>query len=178
MVSFGLNLWLALKQILSAPFKDASIWWVLAPVILFWLVLEIYFTKHKGEELGWNTALGNGISLTWITVTLMKYLSENKFAAFTKPKFALVISIMLYGFFIAYISFKHSFSDKTTFLLASPTPIYFLAGVSILWAYGVLFINIYVIIDLLLIYLLTLGIVHMFKRFSPEAETSDAPFSI
>ena len=167
---FWSSLWLAFKEIIRAPFVDSSIWWVLAPVILFWFVLEIYFTKHKGEELGWNTALGNGISLTWITVTLMKYLFEASFANFKWGAFILVLLIMLYGFFIAYISFKHLFTSKTTFILASPTPIYYLAGIAILWAYGTLVITWYIILDLILIYLVIVGVLELVKKFVPEAE--------
>ncbi len=168
--TLGTGMWTALREIFASPFKDISVWWVLAPCLLFWIILEVYFAKHKSETLGWNTALGNGISLTWITVTLMKFLFEGKNINFTWPKFALVFIIMLYGFFISYAAFKHKFSAKTTFLLASPSPIYFLSSVAVLWSYGSLIINIYVVLDLILLYPIVVGILLLIRKYVPEAD--------
>lgn len=167
--TLGLGMLKAFNEIIRAPFKDISVWWVLAPVFILWIILEVYFAKHKNENLGWNTALGNGISLAWITVTLMKFLFEDKMENFTWPKFALVFTIMCYGFFIAYISFKHKFDKKTTFLLASPSPIYFLSSIAILWSYGVLIINSYVFLDLLIMYPIIVGFFALIRKYTPEA---------
>jgi len=158
------------ELILNAPFQDLSVWWVLFPVILFWITLELYFGKHKSEELGWNTALGNGISLTWITLTLMKFLFDNSLERFTWPKFILVFLIMIYGFFIAYISFMHKFKSKVTFKLASPSPVYYLASIAILWSYGSLIIDFYLVIALILLYFIILGLLKLIKKLMPNAE--------
>ena len=166
----GNNMFDALKEILKSPFRDFSIWWILAPVFILWVVLELYFAKHQNEELGWNTALGNGISLAWITVTLMKYLFENNMVNFNWLKFIIVLLIMCYGFFVAYTSFKHYFSPETTFLLASPSPIYYLSTIAILWSYNVLEISLYVILDLIIIYLIVIGIFALIRKYMPIGE--------
>ena len=158
------------KEIFASLFNDLSVWWILGPVFIFWVVLEIYFGKHKSEELGWNTALGNGISLSWITLNLMKFLFENNLKMFTWPKFLLTFLIMIYGFFIAYIAFTHKFSDKTTFLLASPSPIYYLASIAILWSYGVLDISLIILFDLVILYLIIIGILALIKKYIPDAK--------
>jgi len=52
----------ALKEILAAPFKDWSIWWLLGPVLILWTILEIYcplqrqaepFSEGKGSQTPW-----------------------------------------------------------------------------------------------------------------------------
>ena len=35
------------KEIFSSPFRDLSILWLLIPIILFWLVMEVYFGRYK-----------------------------------------------------------------------------------------------------------------------------------
>jgi len=163
----------ALGHIFKAPFVDLSALWVLTPLVLIWCILEIYFSTHKREELGWNTALGNGISIFWIAVQLMQFLFSNKFDAFTWPKFAAVFFIMAYSMFISFISFRHSFSAKVTYAIASPTPVYYFAGISVLWAYGALIISLWVLLDLLLLFGVVLGIVGLLRKFMPESQKDD-----
>ena len=114
----------ALKEIISAPFKDLSMFWLIAPVLILWVVMELYFDTHKKEKLGWNTSLGNGISMFWITINLMKYLFGDGRVNFAWTKFIAVCAILAYAIFIAVISFKHYFSANITSTLASPTTIY------------------------------------------------------
>ncbi len=167
-------MWEAFKAILKAPFVDLSVWWVLTPVIILWIMLELYFGRYKNEKLGWNTALGNGISLTWITIALMKFLFENSRENFTWAKFIAVLLIMIYGLFVTIVTFKHKFSAKTTFLLADPSPIYFLSTVAVLWAYGSLILTWWVILDLVILYPIIVGIFALIRRFLPEAEGSES----
>ena len=63
-------------DIFSAPFKSMEALWILIPLFIVWIVLEIYFARFKKEELGWNTALANGITLGWLTLQGMKALFE------------------------------------------------------------------------------------------------------
>ena len=64
----------AFSAILASPFKELSVWWYLTPIFILWLVLEVYFGKYKKEKLGWNTSLGNGITLTWINIESIRFL--------------------------------------------------------------------------------------------------------
>ena len=127
------NLGLGFKQIGMAFVKDASIWWLIAPVIIFWVILEIYFDKYKTEELGWNTALGNGLSVLWISFICMKFLFDNKFENFSWPKLLAIIFIFIYGSLVVLNSFKHKLNKKVSFLLGAPTPIYFFSLIAVLW---------------------------------------------
>ena len=157
-------------HIFKAPFVDLSALWVITPLVVFWIILELYFDTHKKEELGWNTALGNGISMFWITVQLMKYLFESSAQRFTWPKFAIILAILLYGIFVSYISFSHKFSSKITYALSSPTPVYFFSGTAVLWAYGSLQISLWVLIDLFILFGILLLIVFILRKILPESE--------
>lgn len=168
----GSNMWIAFKKIAASPFTDLSIWWFLAPVIVLWMILVVYFGEHKSEELGWNTALGNGISLTWINIESMRYLFSIKPDPFW-TRFLIILGVMSYGFFIIYISFTHKFSSKATYLLASPNTVYYLAGVTILWGHGNLQIDFYVLLDLILIFFVFVwGIYGLFRKYLPDRGSS------
>ena len=154
--------------------KDISILWLIAPVVLFWAVLEIYFGRHKKEELGWNTALGNGLSTFWVSIICMRFLFEEQFKNFEISKFIIVASIFFYGFIVVFNSFSHKLKKKIVFLLASPTPIYFFSLVTILWTYGLLPINKWIIIDLIILYVVIgvteTGLKKLIKEKPPEED--------
>jgi hypothetical protein len=156
------------RQIGVSFFKEASLWWYLAPVFLLWIVLELYFGKYKKEKLGWNTSLGNGISLTWISLESMRFLFQTRPEYFWY-KFGVIILIMFYAFLIVYLSFTHKLSAKITYALASPSPMYFLSMVTILWGHGVLIVTWWVLLDLFILYLIIALIFAIIKKVVPES---------
>jgi hypothetical protein len=156
------------RQIGASFLKEASLWWYLAPVFLLWIVLELYFGKYKKEKLGWNTSLGNGISLTWISLESMRFLFQTRPEYFWY-KFGVIFLIMFYAFFIVYLSFTHKLPAKLTYALASPSPIYFLSMVTILWGHGVLIVTWWVLLDLFILYLIIAIIFAIIKKVVPES---------
>ena len=119
MADIWVNILDGFNEIFSAPFKDVSIWWLLTPIILFWLVLEVYFGMYKGENLGWNTALGNGLNLFWIVVISLKALFTEGMGLFSMDKLVVVILIAIYSAFIIFISFTHKIKEKVFFFFCN-----------------------------------------------------------
>lgn len=158
----------ALYQIGHSFVVDVSLWWYLTPIILLWVMLEIYFGKYKQEKLGWNTSLGNAVTLTWISVESMRYLfsvQPNNFWF----RFGVIILIMLYAVLIIYLSFSHKISARATYTLASPTPIYFLCTVTILWGHGTLELTKWVVLDLVALYFIIVILFVIIKKLMPES---------
>lgn len=169
-----LEIWQAFVVIIKAPWKDLSIWWLLVPVLLLWFLLEFYFGKYKKEKLGWNTSLANGTSLTWVSMESMRYLFSIKADNFWW-RFLLIMIVMIYGFFIIYLAFTHKFKGTITYKLASPTPIYFLSAVVILWSHGLLEFTRWILLDLIIIFIFVIFLFMLIRHFIPEAEEeSDA----
>lgn len=163
------NLISGFSQILSSFTKDPSIWWLLAPIILFWLVIEIYFGRYKNEKLGWNTALGNGLSMFWVVVISLKTLFDENLNLYSTEKLVFIIFIALYSTFIILISFTHKIKDNLFFLIASPTIVYFLSLIAILWINDLLVIDLWVALDLIILYLIIVVIESVLKKLIPAA---------
>ena len=156
-------------HIFSAPFTEFSVLWLIIPLFLLWLVLEVYFDIHRGEKLGWNTALGNGITLFWITADVMRALFERSPADFW-ARFGITMAVLLYAIMIIYFSFTHKISEKWDYPLSSPTPIYFIAGVTILWGYGVLKVDGIVALDILILFFAVLLLKQILRWIIPSKE--------
>jgi len=169
MVEIWINIVAGFREIFSSPFRDLSILWILTPIILFWFALEIYFGKYKGEKIGWNTALGYGLSMFWIVVISFKTLFENNFELFSVDKLIFLIVVSAYSIFIIYVSFTHKLKEKIFFLFTSPTIVYFLLAIAILWAHGLLNITLWVFIDLIILYILILIFETILKKLIPAA---------
>ncbi len=154
----------AFLDIFKPMFIDPSLFWYLGPILIFWFVLEIYFSRYKSEELGWNTALGNGLSVFWVLIISMKFLFDNQRENFEWVKFFALLFLMIYATFLILNSFSHKLRDKVSFLLASPTATYYLSGVAILWTYGKLEITRYVLIALVIFYLFVMLVAFLLKK--------------
>lgn len=158
------------EDILIAPFKSLEALWVLVPLFILWIVLEIYFTRYRKEKVGWNTALANGITLGWLTLTGMRTIFSTKPDNFWLRFFANII-ILLYASILMYGSFTHRISKRWNFVLASPTPVYFLGVFSVMWSYGSLEINRYVLLDLIVLFILIVVFLKIVRHFAKPAET-------
>jgi uncharacterized membrane protein required for colicin V production len=150
-------------QIFSAPFRSLEVLWLLIPLLLMWIVLEFYFAKFKREELGWNTALANGITLGWITLEGLRNLFSIDVPDFWF-RFLANLVILLYAALIIYFSFTHKISQKIEFLLASPTLVYFIGIFSVLWGYGLLSITLYVLLDMVILFVVLLILIKLLRK--------------
>ena len=141
----------------------------MTPLVLFWLILEIYFGRYKSEKLGWNTALGYGLSMFWIVIISFKTMFENNFELFSISKLLFVIFVAAYSIFIISISFTHRLKEKIFFLFTSPTIVYYLFGVTLLLIDDLLKINFWVFIDLIILYIIILILEIILKKIVPAA---------
>lgn len=173
-----LNIGNGFIEIFKPIFRDFSLIWYLGPILLFWLILEIYFSEYKKEELGWNTALGNGLSVFWVLIISMKFLFDNKLENFEWVKFFGLIAIMLYATFIIFNSFTHKLGTHVSFLLASPTATYFLSGLAIVWTHGRLVITRWVLIGLVIFYGLVILIDLTLKKLVKEKDSGSGDLGL
>lgn len=163
------NILAGFQHIFTAPSRDLSILWFLTPIILFWLFLEIYFGRFKKEKLGWNSAMGNGLSIFWIVIISFRIIFADKPGYFTIGKFIFIIIIGLYAISIIYISFNHRIRKKIPFVFASPTVVYYLSAIAILWINNLIVISRWVMIDLVILFILVLIFEAILKKLIPEA---------
>lgn len=161
---------LGLKDIGAAFTHDLSIFWVLAPIFIIWLFLEVYFGMFKSEKLGWNNALGNGVTLLWIGVDSMRYIFSAQRVGDFWPRFIIFSIMILYAVLLIYLSFNRRLGETMTYALGSTTPIYFLSSVAVLWSYGQLKIDRWVFLDFVIIFILLLVVFFIFRRLIPRSQ--------
>lgn len=60
-------------EIVQAPATHSDMIWIIAPIVIAFLLMSFYFGRYKKEELGWNTAFGNSMVLIFATVDLLRH---------------------------------------------------------------------------------------------------------
>lgn len=154
-----------LKLIGNSLIAEPNVWWFLTPVFILWIVMEVYFGQYKGEKIGWNSILANGISFAWINIASFRVLFLENSSAINFQLRLLILSIfLLYSIFIIYTAFTHKLRERIGALLAGPTTIYSLSTISVLWGQGLLAINIWVLINFVILYLIIYSIFLLIKK--------------
>ncbi|HLE06896.1 MAG TPA: CPBP family intramembrane glutamic endopeptidase, partial [Candidatus Nanoarchaeia archaeon] len=131
------NLWI----LISAPFTNPQMMWIVTPLLISMTLMQLYFARHRNEELGWNTAFGNSISLIFVSINLLQYLFNqfswsvfNIFNPITN-KVYLVMIMGLLSFIQLLINYYHLIPKKIAFFINSSIPTNLTAYISIIIIY-------------------------------------------
>ena len=155
------------SQIGNAFVADLGVWWFLAPILVLWVATEVYFGKHKREKWGFSSSLASAVSFTWINIVSLRFifleLNFQTLADVGQERFFIAVGFLMYGLFLIYLAFRHTFSERVLAWIAGPTPIYFLSVVSVLWGQSLLQISPYIVGDFLLMYVVVLGVWKIIK---------------
>ena len=157
------------SQLGRAFTADVGVWWLLAPLFLLWIVMEIYAGEYKQERFGFSSALANGFSLFWISLTSFRVFlfidnTYMKKEAYSDPRLYLLIFFVLYSFLIMYFSFTHKIRSALTRVIAGPAIIYFFSVLSVLWGQRLLSVNISVFTALGIGFLVTVLVFFVIRR--------------
>ena len=147
-------------HILSQPLHNENLLWILVPLFLALILMELYFGRYEKEELGWNTAFGNSLILIFVSANLVNHLINNNL--WTDPvKAGVVFTLLFLGFILTLLDYFHALPEKLAFTVSSKFPISFIAFLAILFVYidipidtttllslGLIFIAAYLIISL------------------------------
>lgn len=119
------------------PLKNYHTIWLVIPLILILITIHFYFGRYRSEELGWNSAFGNSISLFWICIILWKYLHDKYDITilihdqYTIKYLFLISFLSVWVIMLLIFNFFHLVSRKLAFIISSADSIYILAYIII-----------------------------------------------
>ena len=93
--------------ILSQPLSNENLMWILVPLFLTLILMELYFGRYKKEELGWNTAFGNSLILIFVSANLINHLINNNLWA-DPVKAGVVFTLLILGFTLTLLDYFHA----------------------------------------------------------------------
>lgn len=145
------NFWDALitrlSDIVMAPYLHKEMLWIITPMIITIVMMELYFGRYRKEELGWNSAVANSLVLMFVSIDLlrriygddgfMSFLTSELFSSIDIPvKTFIALLLLFYGFLLLFFNFFHIFPKKVAFFISSSLPVNFLAYMAIVVIYS------------------------------------------
>lgn len=123
-----------LIEIVSFPFSNPEIIWAILPLFLTLILMEFYFGRYSGEEMGFATAAANGTILLFTAFNLLRHIYTNNiltiFNGIIDPvKTWLIFAIAMIGIVVAILDFYHLLPKRIAFAISSILPVYVLAFV-------------------------------------------------
>jgi len=129
-------------KLFITPWTNSEILWVILPLVLILILIHIYFGRYRNEELGWNSAFGNAISLLWICVILFRFLFHkyNYHELTTNiiflKSFAITSIMTLWVISLLAFNFLHKLPKQFAYLISSADSVYILAYIAISMVMG------------------------------------------
>ncbi|MBI2671343.1 hypothetical protein HYX16_00240 [Candidatus Woesearchaeota archaeon] len=168
-------------EIIERPILQKDILWIIAPLLITLLLIQVYFGRYKNEQIGWNTAFSNSISFLWVTTTLMRYLYENsregifQVINFQFDKSLLIIALGLWAVISIILQFYHALPKKLDFLIYSPLTVHITSILVVILVTGNILIDLTTLYSSLIIFISFVVIFYIIRhkiRSPKEVEIS------
>ncbi|MFH1592804.1 MAG: hypothetical protein ABIB47_05550 [Candidatus Woesearchaeota archaeon] len=117
-----------LKLIVTTPFTQPDLLWLVIPLIFVLFAIQLYFGRNRTEQLGWNTAFGNSVSLFWVIVLLLRFTLEDTplselLGGRAYKELILIVILAVWTIILLSFDYYHIIPRKLAFLLSSSIPI-------------------------------------------------------
>lgn len=162
-------------EILLVPYYYNEVIWVIAPLLFVLIMIQMYFGRYKTEQLGWNTAFGNTVSLMWVTVIMFKFLHDNHgglgLAWFTVRGDVIIITAMgLLTFTLAILDFYHVLPKRLAFLISSTLPLNGMAFLTVLIVVGNIPFDRATLQAVIVLFMFFIALFHLYREMITPAK--------
>ena len=148
--------------LLKAPTQNPEMIWITLPLVVVLVMITLYFSRYREEELGWNTALGNSLVLIFVSIDLFRTIFNrtDPGSLYNLMNFSwstiLVSLLFIYGIFLLFSNFSHTLPKKIAYFMSSALMVNLLAYVMIALVYSRLEITIFSLVSLILFFIILL----------------------
>lgn len=168
-------------DLFTAPLQHPEMVWAVTPLLVTLVLMTLYFGRYTGEELGWNTAVGNNLVLVFVSIDLLRYIYTNPhvenivmMGGIPVPTKTLAALVVIFeAFSIAFADFFHFIPKQVAFLISSPVPVNVTAYVAMVIVYSDIPFDATTLIAAIILFGLILGMVTLTKRMMRGSLTSD-----
>lgn len=153
MLAFFPALFERFMALLLAPFSHPQMFYIILPMIVTLVVLELYQGRYSSEDLGWNSAVGHALVLIFVSVDLLKtiypdvapstmlnsiWFNATHLGAQSGEAVTTLIAAAIgtYGFLLLIIDFLHWLPKRLAFFISGNLQIHLLAYLGIAIVYS------------------------------------------
>ncbi len=166
-------------EVITAPFTEPNVMWIVTPLLIAMVLMQLYFGRHREEELGWNTAFGNSIVLIFVSINLLQFLYNKHGLSIinliTPPtyKIWLVIGLGAMSITQLIINYFHAISKKVAFFINSSISTNLISYLAIIFVYTLIPLDIATLIVSGILLVILVGIFRLIRRLTPMTQTAE-----
>jgi hypothetical protein len=178
-IVFALQLlWDKVVEIVQQPMINKEMLWILIPILAALFLIEFYFARYKGEELGWHAAVNNSLCLFFVGMDLCSFLvAKNMLLGFgTAIPAGIALQKSVIAYFIIFeagllilLNFFHLPSKEFAFGVSSNLIVNFLGVIATIIVYSSIAIDWIMLPAVLLIFLMLVVFLAIVRHISPES---------
>ncbi|HLC72498.1 MAG TPA: hypothetical protein VJH37_02865 [Candidatus Nanoarchaeia archaeon] len=168
--------WPRIIEIVTTPIHHKQALWLIVPLLISTLLMQLYFGRNKDEELGWNTAYANSIALIYISVNLLKIIYDQYGYGFWQhltpeltPKLFFIGIIMLQALLLAFLDLFHSLPKRFSFFIGSLPSVFAIALVTIVVVHTDIPIDRFTLIAALCLFVVSVVFFGIFRWIVPPS---------
>lgn len=178
-----MDIWLFLKEVvwdrivnlIEAPVLNKEMLWIVIPILVALVLMQLYFGRNKDEAIGWNTAFGNAIVLLFTGFNLLHYLYRTYGAEYTDISVSIKVLIgfilIIEGVVLMFFDFFHFLPAKVAFFFGSSITNGVTAYTAIVLVYSQhIPIDIATILAAIVIFAVLLFFFRLFRKAVPASE--------
>jgi hypothetical protein len=160
----------------TLPFSNPDMMWMVIPMIITILVMESYFSKHKKEGVGWNTATANSLVLIFVSMDLLRYLHQTELLSFSNvgsysfSASILALFVLLEGLFLFFMDFSKLWPKFLAFHFSSHLTVNLTAYAAIVIVYGALPFNASTLLAVIFLFSIMNIIFFLIRTLYPSKE--------
>ena len=138
-MGFGYIVVQRLMTFINAPFRNTDMIWIVLPLMITLIAVELYFARYKDEKLGWNTAMSNTLVLVFVSLNLFQYVftrTKSFTLAISSIGFYIALGVLALGIFLFILEFFHLIPDFIAMTISAHLPINITAYTAIVMVYN------------------------------------------
>ena len=156
-------------DVLLAPYNVKEMLWILTPLFLAMILIELYFARYFFEEEGWNMPYSNSLILIFVSIDLFRVLNAGGELSGVNPRNALAIAVATLGIILTASNFLHMWSREFAFGVSNHLPVNFIAYMSVIIIYAKIPLDIYTLIVSVGVFLLFVLLIYFIRFIVPRA---------
>lgn len=147
-------------ELVSAPITNSNMMWIVTPLLVSLIVMQLYFGMYRKEKLSWDSATGNALALAFVAADLLRHLFRTipgltiwSLIIDHFPKFILISLVAFASLWLMIGDFFHLLPEKIAMTISSSLPINLMAYVCITVIYSNLAIDLNMIIAAIMLFI-------------------------
>ncbi len=173
--------WPRIIDIVTTPIHHKQALWLMVPLLISTILMQLYFGRNKDEELGWNTAYGNSIALIYISISLLKIIYDQYGYGFwdnltpeLTSKIIFIGIIMFQAFLLAFLDLFHFLPKRFSFFISSLPSVFVIALITIVVVHSDIPLDRVTLLAAFCLFFASIVLFAFFRWLVPPSQTARA----